>query len=81
MTLTHEGYLHDTNTNPAPKLIESLESIIGDKGTVIVWNQTFEKGRHSDLAKLYPTKATFFDNLNDRVIDLMAPFDKRLYQG
>lgn len=79
-TLTHEEYLHDTNTNPAPQIIESLERIIGDKGSIIVWNETFEKSRHNDYAKLYPNKAVFFEKLNDRVFDLMKPFDKRVYQ-
>jgi len=79
-SLTHKEYLHDANTNPSPKLIESLEGIIGNTGTIIVWNQTFEKSRHTDLAKLYPAKAAFFENLNDRVIDLEVPFKKRIYQ-
>jgi len=79
-TLTHKEYLHDTNTNPMPKIIESLESTIGDNGSIIVWNQTFEKGRHTDMAKLYPAKASFLEGLNDRVVDLMIPFGKNMYQ-
>lgn len=79
-TLTHEEYLHDTNTNPAPLIIESLERIIGDTGSIIVWNESFEKSRHKDLAKLYSNKASFLENLNERVIDLMRPFDKHMYQ-
>lgn len=78
--LTHKEYLHDTNTNPMPKIIESLESTIGDTGSIIVWNQTFEKGRHSDMAKLYPAKVPFLENLNNRVVDLMVPFGKNMYQ-
>lgn len=79
-TLTHQEYLHDTNTNPMPKIIESLESTIGDAGSIIVWNQTFEKSRHTDMAKLYPAKASFMESLNDRVVDLMIPFSKNMYQ-
>jgi hypothetical protein len=79
-TLKHEEYLHDTNDNPAPHVIESLERIIGNKGSIIVWNESFEKSRHKDLAKLYPAKAEFLENLNNRVIDLMEPFGKRMYQ-
>lgn len=79
-TLTHEEYLHDINTNPMPKIIESLESAIGDTGSIIVWNQTFEKGRHTDMTKLYPAKASFLEGLNNRVVDLMIPFGKNMYQ-
>jgi hypothetical protein len=79
-TLTHEEFLHDKNTNPIPGVIKGLENIIGKTGSIIVWNQSFEKSRHTDMAKLYPAKATFLENLNDRVVDLMIPFDKRYYQ-
>ena len=78
--ITHAEYLHPTNTNPAPYIIESLEKIIGSKGSIIVWNATFETGRHKDLAKLYPHKADFLLGLNERVIDLEIPFSKRMYQ-
>lgn len=79
-TLTHEEYLHDTDTNPAPPLIESLENTIGDKGTIIVWHQSFEATRHKELAKLYPDKAVFLNGLNERILDLEKPFCDRLYQ-
>jgi hypothetical protein len=77
--LTHKEYLHDTNTNPAESIIEHLQQDIGNKGSIIVWNKTFECSRHKDYAKLYPAHASFFEDLNERTIDLADIFSKRLY--
>lgn len=78
-TLTHTEYLHDTNTNPAESIIEHLQKDIGSKGSIIVWNKTFECSRHNDYAKLYPTHAPFFEDLNERTVDLADIFSKRMY--
>ncbi|TAH33850.1 DUF2779 domain-containing protein [Candidatus Saccharibacteria bacterium] len=79
-SLEHFEYLHPDNTNPADRIIAKLEEYIGDKGSVVVWNASFECTRHKELAKLYPNKEKFLLNLNDRVIDLEIPFSKRIYQ-
>ena len=77
--LTHKEYLHDTNANPAESIIEHLQQDIGNKGSIIVWNKTFECSRHKDYAKLYPAHASFFEDLNERTIDLADIFSKRMY--
>ncbi|OYW86485.1 hypothetical protein B7Z17_00310 [Candidatus Saccharibacteria bacterium 32-49-10] len=78
-TLTHKECLHDTNTNPAENIIKHLQDDIKGTGSVIVWNKTFECTRHKEYAKQYPAHATFFEDLNNRVIDLEDPFKQRLY--
>ena len=77
--LTHTEYLHDTKTNPAESIIEHLQKDIGSKGSIIVWNKTFECSRHNDYAKLYPAYAAFFEDLNERTVDLADIFSKRMY--
>ncbi len=78
-TLTHTEYLHDTNTNPAENMIEHLQKDIGGEGSIIVWNKTFECSRHKEYAKLYPAHAPFFEDLNERTVDLADIFSQRLY--
>ena len=77
--LTHKEYLHDTNTNPAESIIRRLQEDIGSKGSIIVWNKTFECSRHKEYAKLYPAHAQFFEDLNERTVDLADIFSKRMY--
>jgi hypothetical protein len=78
-SLVHKEYLHDTNTNPAESIIKGLQEDIGNKGSIIVWNKTFECSRHKEYAKLYPVYAPFFEDLNERTVDLADIFSKRLY--
>lgn len=72
-------YLHTEATDPAPHLAAALAQVIGPQGSIIVWNQSFEKGRNSDLAARLPSMAKFFSDLNDRLVDLMDVFKKGMY--
>ncbi len=77
--LTHFMYLHKENSNSAVTLSESLKSNIGTKGAVLVWNESFEKNCNKLLAKLSPDFELFYEQLNDRIIDLMVPFSSNWY--
>src|SRR5690606_22971438 len=48
----------------------------GDNGTVIVWNEGFEKGCNKTLAEEVPELAEFLYDVNERIVDLMLPFSK-----
>jgi len=56
------------------KLIEAC----GNSGSVVVYNQSFEKSRNTELAKDFPEYAANLEAINERVIDLMEPFKNRL---
>jgi len=72
----HYGYLHNENSNPITPLTESLKSHIGEKGTVLVWNEGFEKGKNEDMGERDEESFTFYEDLNNRIKDLMIPFSK-----
>lgn len=42
-TLSHFEYLHKKASNPVAALTASLQSHIGEDGSILVWNDTFEK--------------------------------------
>jgi hypothetical protein len=69
-------YLHRNASNPCKPLAEALRSHIGDTGSVIVWNEGFEKSCNRTLAEEVPELANFLNNVNERIIDLMLPFSK-----
>ena len=77
--LTHFMYLHKENSNPAEALSKSLKSIIGTKGSVLVWNESFEKNCNESLGKLIPEFGSFYEQLNERIVDLMIPFSSNWY--
>lgn len=64
---------------PIPDLVEALRNAMEDKGSVVVWFQPYEKTRNAEMAEFVPHLSEFLQGLNGRVIDLMEPFKKRLY--
>lgn len=77
--LAHFEYLGDGLRDPRPGLIEAMIEQLGQTGSIICYNMGFEKTRIKDLAKLYPQFETELLAINDRVLDLMTPFQKRWY--
>ena len=74
--LEHREYLHEEKSNPVPPLLEQLQRDIGDKGSGIVWYDSFETRRNTEMGEMSPSHAAFLKDINDRVIDLMDPFYK-----
>jgi len=74
--LKHTEYLHTKNSNPMPELIEKLKQDIGNKGTILTWNMSYEKACNDRMAKFYPEHTEFLKSLNRRIKDLMTPFSK-----
>jgi hypothetical protein len=77
--IRHVEFLHRDKTSPAESLTKALISHIGDSGTVITWNMSFEKGCNTIIGSLLPEHAEFYENLNDRIVDLMLPFSQNWY--
>jgi hypothetical protein len=73
-TLEHFEYLADDFAHATTGLVQLLQECVGETGSVIVWYESFEKGRNKELAELHPEAATFFENMNERVFDLMKVF-------
>ena len=79
--LKHFEFLHQNNSDPRkdPRedFIQNLIKYCQNDGSIIVYNQTFEKLRNKELAKDFPKYADQLLSLNDRIIDLMIPFQKK----
>ena len=43
--------------NPIPALLKQMQEDLGEKGSVIVWYETFEKGRNKEMAVMHPEYA------------------------
>lgn len=77
--LEHYEYLHTDLTDPTEKLAEALKSQIEKEGSVIAWYMSFEKGCNSEMGERRPRFQEFFQQINDRMYDLMSPFKQGLY--
>lgn len=74
----HLEYLHTDKSNPMPELIAKLKSDIGDQGSILAWNKGYEERCNKVMAELYPEAASFLEQVNERLVDLMLVF-KQLY--
>ncbi len=77
--LRHIEYLHSEPTDPAPAIAEHLVRDLGTAGSIIVWNQSFEKSRNVELGTMYPQYRDALTAINERVVDLMVPFKSKWY--
>lgn len=76
--IEHRSFLADGIDDPRKKLITSLISVLGDKGSVVVYS-SFEKTRLRELAEAFPEHKAEIDGLVERIVDLYAPFQAFQY--
>ena len=75
--LGYSSYLHRELSDPRRAFTEKLIADCGNKGSVIVFNESYEKKINKGLAKLFPQYTDEFEAINKRMIDLLIPFRKR----
>jgi len=78
-TMEHKAFLADENSDPRPALIKRLLEDITDKGSIVAFNQSFEKSRIEELAEFDKERKEALLALNTRFVDLMVPFRQRGY--
>ena len=70
----------DINIDPRIKFIEQLLTDTKGKGTILVYNEAFEKTRLAEVARDFPQYADDINERLTRIKDLMTPFrDKSIY--
>ncbi len=77
--IVHIGYLHRDREHPILSLSIQLRNDIGNAGTIIVWNKSFESKCNQNMASVATDLSDFLLGLNGRIFDLMEIFSKRLY--
>ena len=75
----HFEYLHTNPSEPRLPLLMALLDHIGDRGSVVVYNLSFEKGVLQQLAAAYPAYAPRIANIIDRLWDLQVIFKKAYF--
>lgn len=73
--MKHYEFLHTNNTNPDEDSVRAMEQYLPEKGTILVWSQKFEKGINNQIASRLPQYQKFIEAVQDRVVDLIEPFD------
>jgi len=72
--IRHFDFLHNKKSNPAPHLLADLSKHIGGQGSILVWNESFERDRNKEMATTCPEYKEFIESVNNRLYDLMLIF-------
>jgi hypothetical protein len=76
-SVEHIEFLHTDLTDPRPKFIKALVKGCKKKGSVVVYNRSFESRINNELGKTYPEYKKQLDNITGRMVDLIIPFRSR----
>ena len=77
--LVHYEFLHTTPDCPDAALLAALQAAMPTSGSVVVWNQTFERGINDRLAERNPGARDFLGGVDVRIVDLMDVFAMQAY--
>jgi len=70
----HFEFLHTSKEDPRGKFLLELKKVLGNGGSVIVYNQPFEAMRLKELALAFPAYKRWVEAVLKRMVDLMQPF-------
>ncbi|MFQ5620861.1 MAG: DUF2779 domain-containing protein, partial [Candidatus Nanoarchaeia archaeon] len=70
----HYEFLAEGTEDPRPAFANSLKEHIGDKGNIVVYNESFEKSCLKKLAEAFPEYEEWIEQALTRVVDLIIPF-------
>ncbi len=72
--LKHSPFLSSGERDPRKEVIEHLKKSIGPVGSILVYNDSFEKAILRELANMFPVYADWVNSVLERVVDLYEPF-------
>jgi hypothetical protein len=70
----HYSYLADGSCDPRPELLAGLKAQIGNSGSIVAFNATFEKRILYLCSRHFPEFAGWIESINSRFVDLHVPF-------
>lgn len=72
--LKHYSFLVEGNGDPRESFILALKKTLGTKGSIIVYNMSFEKNVLLKLAERFPQHKKWVSKIVERMRDLLIPF-------
>ena len=70
----HISFLADGKEDPRLKFLQALKDNLGDEGSIVVYYESFEKGRIKECIDSFPKFEKWGNSILDRIIDLLHPF-------
>lgn len=77
--ITHHEFLAEGKEDPRKAFLKALTAVLGNKGSIIVYNQSFEITRLKELADALPDYKKWVASVLTRITDLLLPFRNFYY--
>jgi len=77
--IEHKEFLATSKEDPRENLVKQMIADLGDVGSIVVYNQTFEKSVIKELIRDFPQFEKELNGFLARIIDLAEPFEKFHY--
>src|SRR3989338_4165346 len=68
------SYLAPGDKDPRAEILKQLKTLLYNLGSVIAYNATFEKTTLRHASEAYPEYQSWVASLEERIVDLLAPF-------
>jgi hypothetical protein len=70
----HHSFLAEGARDPRRAFIDALQTALGDSGSVVVYNASFERGRLRECCECFPEITDWLRRVEQRIVDLLVPF-------
>jgi len=70
----HYSFLAEGRDDPRPALLEALNKVMGTKGSILVYNKSFEESILNGLGEAFKEHSGLVKNMASRLVDLIIPF-------
>ena len=70
----HFSFLASGTGDFRPTFLAELKNVLGDTGSIVVYNQGFEEGILKELALAFPEYDGWVNRVRERLVDLLSPF-------
>ncbi|MBA7591689.1 hypothetical protein ES708_33849 [subsurface metagenome] len=75
----HFPFLTDSSGDPRLTFLAELKKVLGDSGSIVVYNQGFEEAILKELAIVFPEYDDWITGIRGRLADLLQPFRNFYY--
>ena len=75
----HENFLAEGKSDPRPEFLKRLKRVLGDHGSIVAYNASFETGKLRACCEVYKEYSSWFGKIEGRIVDLLSPFKSFYY--
>lgn len=73
-TPEHISFLAKGQEDPRPLFLKTLQDSLGNTGTIVSYNKSFEQNIIRELGNHFPDSGKWVDDVCNRMVDLLVPF-------